>query len=527
MYSRDNFKRPKKVGGQKAAKRPQSKVTRSSARENNSEASGSSIRNWLHQEFTACSDFTLREIIVEVQPNAKFSVFIAFIDGFVDKALLNQDVIQPILFRLQRKDLQGPLLETLKKTIIENCILEEINDNQQIIQAILSGNAIIFVDGEFSALKADVRSSVGRSVEEPSTETTLRDSREGFVENLQTNMILLRKRLKTSNLKFEPMTLGIHTKTEIRICYLKEVANESIIAEVRSRLQKIHTDQILSSGDLEHFIQDSAIPLFPLVGNSERPENVAAKLLEGRVAVFCDGTPVVLTVPYLLVESLQTADDYHAIPVYASLMRLIRFLAILISTVLPGFYVALITFHQPVIPFNLIMTITASREGIPFSVFFETLILGVTFEFLREAGIRLPKPIGPTIGIVGAIVLGEAAVRAGIASAPTVILTALTAICGLIVAPLIQALTVIRLIIIGAANFMGLLGIAQVGTAVLIYLASLRSFGVPYLTPFTPLHIKDLHDSIILAPAWAMVLQPKIFTGGKKSKPTDGNKQVS
>ncbi len=393
--------------------------------------------------------------------------------------------------------------------------------------AVLSGNAIIFVDGEGYALKAGVRSSVGRKVEEPNTETTLRGSREGFVENLQTNMILLRKRLKTSNLKFEPMTLGLQTKTEIRICYLKGVANESIIEEVKSRLKKIDTDQILDSGDLEHFIQDSSIPLFPLVGNSEKPEKVAAKLLEGRVPIICDGTPVVLTVPYLLVESLQTADDYYATPVYASMMRLLRLTAILISTLLPGFYVALISFHQAVIPFKLIMTMAASREGIPFSAFFEALILGATFEFLREAGIRLPKPIGPTIGIVGAIVLGEAAVRAGIASAPLVIITSITAICGLIVAPLIQALTVIRLIIIAAANFMGLLGIAEIGTAILIYLASLRTFGVPYLTPFSPLHIKDLHDSTLLAPAWAMVLRPKMFTSEKKSGSKDGTRQAS
>ncbi len=477
----------------------------------------------LGEIFSDCCDFITREI--SCGRNGQIKILVAYINGFVDKRVLNQDVIHPVLNFLSGTELHegSCIYERLKKCVVINNDIKEAGDMQQAVEGILSGETLLFIDGESKALVIGVKDPRGRQVEEPDSETSIRGAREGFVENLLTNTTLIRKRIKNPNLKLEIMQLGKQTKTDVCICYIKGIANEKIVREVKERLRKIKTDAILDSGIIEQFISGTRLSLFPTVGNSEKCDKLAGKLLEGRVAILCDGSPYVLTVPFLFIESIQTPDDYYDHAYFATFMRLLRLMALMVSTLLPGMYVALVSFHHTVIPFKLMITLAASRQGIPFSPFIEAILMIIAFELLREAGIRMPRPVGQALSIVGAIVLGEASVAAGIASNLMVIIVAITAICSFVVPPLIRATMLLRFVFLAAANFFGFLGISFVSVVVLIHLCRLRSFGVPYMAPFSPLTLSDLKDSLIMVPIWAMLTRPKILRqenarGAKGSK---------
>lgn len=478
----------------------------------------------LYEIFSQCSDLILREI--SCGDSGRMRILVAYIDGFIDKRVLNQDVIHPVLDFLSNAEPQeGSVLKRLLECVVINSDIKEAHDMGQAVDGIISGEALFFMDGEDRALLVGVKSLQGRQVEEPDTETSIRGSREGFVENLLTNMVLIRKRIKNPDLKMEIMQLGERTKTDICICYIKGLANQEIVKEVRERLKKIKVDAILDTGIIEQYISDNRLTLFPTVGNSEKCDKLAGKLLEGRVAILCDGTPYILTVPYLFIESIQTVDDYYDHAFFATFMRLLRLMALLISNLLPGMYVALVVFHQTVIPFKLMITLAASQQGIPFPPFIEALLMIVAFELLREAGVRMPKPIGQALSIVGAIVLGEASVAAGIASNLMVIIVAITAVCSFVVPPLIPATMLLRFAFLAAANFMGFLGIILVSVAIFAHLCRLRSFGIPYMAPFSPLTAHDLKDSFIMVPIWAMVTRPKILRQQENVRGKKGSKR--
>jgi len=482
------------------------------------------VKEKLNEIFSCCCDFICREISCGKEGSIK--ILVAYFNGFVDKRVLNQDVIHPILEFLAGEELHdgSRIYRRLKESVVENNDITEVNDMQKAVDAIVSGEALLFVDGENRALVIGVKAPQGRQVEEPDTETSIRGAREGFVENLLTNTTLIRKRIKNPNLKMEMMQIGKQTKTDVCICYIKGIANEEIVNEVRNRLNKIDTDGILDVGIIEQYISDSRFSLFPTVGNSEKCDKLAGKLLEGRIAILCDGTPYVLTVPYLFVESIQNTDDYYDHAYFATFMRLLRLVALLLSIMLPGMYVALVSFHHTVIPFRLMITLAASRQGIPFSPFTEAIMMILAFEFMREAGVRMPRPIGQSLSIVGAIVLGEASVAAGIASNLMVIIIAITAICSFVVPPLIRATMLLRFVFLIAANFMGFLGISLVAVIVFTHLCRLRSFGIPYMAPFSPLTLPDLKDSLVMVPIWAMVTRPGILRQEKASG-TKGTKR--
>jgi len=307
------------------------------------------------------------------------------------------------------------------------------------------------------------------------------------------------------------MLLGKRTNTLISICYIDGIAPQDIIDTVKRRLRKIKVDAILESGYIEQFIEDAPFSLFATVGNSEKPDKVAAKILEGRVAIFCDGTPFVLTVPCLFIESFQANEDYYSRTFFASFNRLLRLAALLVTSFLPAIYVGLIMHHLAVIPFDLLISVSAAREGVPFSPLLEAIFMVVVFEFLRESGIRMPRPVGQTVSIVGALVIGEAAVSAGIVSPIMVIVIALTGICSFMIPTLNDVLPILRILFLFGAHFLGYLGVLSVFILILIHLSSIRSFGVPYLSSLTPLNIKDLKDSVIRAPLWMMITRPEAF----------------
>jgi spore germination protein KA len=483
------------------------------------------VRTKLGEIFSDCSDFMLREI--SCGKNSMIKILVAYIDGLADKRILNQDVVHPVLDFLSNTEFheRGNIYNKLKECVVINNIIKEADDMRKAVDGIISGEVLLFIDGETKALEIGVKAPQGRQVEEPDTETSIRGAREGFVENLLTNVPLIRKRIKNPDLKLEMMQIGERTKTDVCICYIKGIANEEIVREVRERLKKIKTDAILDTGVIEQYISDNRFSLFPTVGNSEKCDKLAGKLLEGRVGIICDGTPYVLTVPYLYIESIQATDDYYDHAFFATFMRLLRLVALLISNLLPGMYVALVSFHQSVIPFKMMITLTASRQGIPFSPFIEAILMIVAFELLREAGVRMPKPIGQALSIVGAIVLGEASVAAGITSNLMVIIVAITAICSFIVPPLIRATMLLRFAFLAASNFLGFFGLSLVVVAVFIHLCRLRSFGVPYMSPFSPLTAYDLKDTFVVVPIWAMVTRPKILRQQENERGKGGTKR--
>jgi len=274
-------------------------------------------------------------------------------------------------------------------------------------------------------------------------------------------------------------------------------------------LEEINIDSILESGYIEQYIEDAPFSLFATVGNSEKPDVIAAKLLEGRAAIIVDGTPFVLTMPFLLLESFQSAEDYYSRPVYTTLIRLTRFFAFFVTVLAPAIYVAVTTFHQELIPTTLLLTMAAAREGIPFPAVAESLIMIAAFEILREAGVRLPRPVGQALSIVGALVMGEAAVSAGLIGAPMVIVIAITAVSGFIVPGQADSAAVLRILYLILGSSMGGFGITVGLLGTLVHLASIRSFGYPYLSPIAPLQAEDLKDTFVRAPLWFMLSRPR------------------
>jgi spore germination protein KA len=386
------------------------------------------------------------------------------------------------------------------------------------LNGILSGKAALFIDGYDTVLLIEAQGFSSRNVTEPDTESVVRGPREGFNENIEVNTGLIRRKVINSNLLFEKFTLGKQTHTKIRIAYIAGIANEKIVEEVKKRLQKIDIDAILESGYIEQLIEDHPYSIFPTVGNSEKPDIIAAKLLEGKVAILCDGTPFVLSVPYLFIENLQVSEDYYSRPYFASAIRLLRLLALFLTVATPALYVALTSYHHAMIPTILLTSMAAAEEAIAFPVLIETLLIGTAFEILREAGVRLPRPVGSAISIVGALIIGEAAVQASLVSAPMVIAMALTGISSFIVPSVNDAVVLSRLFFVLMAGVLGLYGMLISFLIILTHMCSLRSFGTPYLTPHAPIIFREWKDTLIRAPLWRMNLRPQSTTWQHQSR---------
>jgi len=454
-------------------------------------------------------DFIFREFLIGNSLHAA----LIFLDGMADKTTVNESILQPLMYdsRLvaSRHSTANADIETLDKTLLAVGEVIKSSHLSEIVRGCLSGKTILLIDGCSQAVIVNTQGWETRSITEPMTEAVVRGPREGFTENLRSNTTMLRRKIKNPALTLETVTLGRESRTDLCIAYIKGVANPKLIREIRYRLQRIDTDAILESGYIEQFIEDNPYSPFSSVGNSEKPDVVAAKILEGRAAIFTDGSPFVLTVPMLFIEGFQSSEDYYSRPFYASIVRLLRFLAFFISTLSPALYVALSTFHQELIPTALLLTMASAREGVPFPAVVEALIMGVIFEILREAGVRLPRPVGQAISIVGALVIGDAAVSAGLIGAPMVIVVALTAIASFVIPSHTDIQSILRFLILIFASVLGIFGISIAILLIMIHLCSLRSFGAPYLSPLSPLSPGDLKDTFIRAPLWAMSLRPR------------------
>lgn len=352
-----------------------------------------------------------------------------------------------------------------------------------------------------------------RAIAEPSTETVIRGPKEAYIENLQVNLALLRRKIKSSELKFEKLIVGRYTKTDVVVAYINGLADPKIVNELKNRIQKIDIDGVLETNYLEELIEDNPYSIFPTIKHTERPDTTAGLLLEGRIAVFVDGTPFVLTLPSLFVSNMQSSEDYYERYYISSFIRLIRFLALNISLLLPSLYIAISTFHPEMLPSLLLLSLANQREGVPFPAVVEVLIMEIIFEILREAGVRLPRPVGQTVSIVGALVIGEAAVSAGIVSPAMVIVVALTGIANFVIPAYntASAIRLLRFFMIILGGTFGLFGIMVGLMAIQGHLATLRTFGIPYLSPIAPINLEGQKDVWVRSPWWAMRKRPSVI----------------
>ncbi|WDV45276.1 spore germination protein [Clostridiaceae bacterium M8S5] len=442
--------------------------------------------------------------------NKKIRFMAIFCEGMSDAEQIDRAIIKPIV----ESDMEQLNIDYIYKNILIKSDLKKVTSVEDMVSSILYGSTLLLIDGYKEALVLDTKGWKQRTVSEPTSEAVVRGPKEGFNETLMTNLGLIRKKITNPDLKFKFKTLGERTKTKICVCYLDGIVNKNILNEVYKRLDEIKLDGILESGYIEELIKDSPFSPFSTVGNTERPDKVAANLLEGRVAIVIDGTPHALTVPFLFIEYFQSDEDYYNGYIYASINRILRYIAFFISTSLPAIYVALTTFHKEMIPTPLLLSISSAREGVPLPTIAEILLMLLEFEILRESGVRLPAPIGSAISFVGALILGEATVAARFVSSPIVIITALTGICNFLSPHMIGALIIVRLIFVLLSAFLGLYGYIFGVIGLFIHLMSMKSFGVPYMLDIASLNFQDIKDTQIRAPWWLMYLRPKIIGEG-------------
>ena len=368
------------------------------------------------------------------------------------------------------------------------------------VKTILSGDTLLYIDGAPRGYSVDFKGFSTRAVSEPNSETVIRGPREGFVESVRTNTSLLRRKIKNPSLVIEGLVSGKKTNTDIALVYLDGIVDKSVLKELKRRLSLIQCDSILDSGYIEQFIEDNHHSLFPTVGNTQKPDVAAAKILEGRIAVIVDGSPHILTVPHLFVENLQTSDDYYIRRFMASALRIIRLLAFFVSIFLPAFYLILQVFNQEMVPTEFLITMSASREGVPFPAIFEMLLMLALFEFLKESGLRLPRQVGTAISIVGALIIGETAVSAGLVSTPVVIIVAATALCGFIIPAFNDVTSFYRFIMLILSALFGIFGLALGLIFMVFHLVSLESFTLPYTLPVSPFVKEGMKDFLIRFP---------------------------
>jgi spore germination protein KA len=435
------------------------------------------------------------DIIVQTLKTQKEKAMIVYVDGLINKDLMDRDLISP----LKSKDFDGDVGLAIRSHYIE------VDDFQNIIGQVIQGHAALFYEGSKKVYIVDIKQWDKRSVETPDTESVIIGPKEGFTESIRTNTALLRRRIRTPKLRIENVFIGRQSNTPVCIAYIEGIVNREVLKEVRFRLSEIDTDAIWESSCIEQYISKNNFSPVSGIKNTQKPDVVAAKILEGRVAVFCDGTPHVLTIPELFIENLHSSEDYYSRVILSTSLRILRLIGLIITVMLPGLYVAVITYSHEMVPPIFLNSLIASSQKMPFPAGAEVFFLITMFELLREAGTRLPKVIGSAITIVGALIIGESAVNAGIVSAPAVIIVALTAVSSFITPTLPEFIIFYRLLFLILGGTLGLIGIGSGVMILLTQVASTESFGIPILSSFSKNELKDI---ILRFPLKSMKTRP-------------------
>ncbi|WP_225340388.1 spore germination protein [Lysinibacillus capsici] len=441
---------------------------------------------------------------------------IVLLKGLCDKELIDKHILKSLMNGHTEKSsvLRGHELQhSIRNEILPVSDLLEESKVMKAVGKVLTGSTVLIVDGIQNVFIIGTAHGKTRNLEEPVSEAMVRGPRVGFTEKLSVNTSLLRQHGENRNLSIIEMEVGERTKKELVLAYIDEIVQPNLVKEVKERIETIHLDDVAESGYIEQLMEDNYLSPFSQVQSTERPDRVIAALLEGRVAILLDGTPFVLIVPVTFNMLLQSPEDYYERWLSSSLIRLLRYFAAGISLFGPSLYIAFVSFHQGLIPTKLALSMMATRQGVPFPALIEALIMEVAIEILREAGLRLPKPIGPTMGIVGGLVIGEAAVQAGIVSPIMVIVVALTAISSFAIPQYNAGITLrmLRFVAMFSAALFGLYGIILFFLFLCSHLVKLKSFGVSYLSPTIPYRAGDWKDFMVRMPLKMMKHRPKLL----------------
>ena len=416
-----------------------------------------------------------------------------------------------------------PLQEVKKKVSLKNLLntvsspeTKTLTSLTEIFSSITEGNSILIVDGIDVALSVGGKRIEKRNISEPPTSVVMKGPREGFVEDINCNISLIRRRLKTPELKIENINVGKLSNTTVAICYIDGVVKEGLPEKIKEKFKNFEIDAILDSSYVTRLISEHTHSLFKQIGTTEKPDVLCAKILEGRLAIIVDGSPMVLTLPYILLEDFQSPEDYYTSVYKTNFARFVRIISVLISIILPSLYVASQLFHLQLIPLPFLLTIVNSIKGIPLSPSLEMFFTLLIFEILNESSLRMPKYVGMVVSIVGGLVLGETAVNAGIISAPALMIIALSGICLYTVPDLLQTFSLLRIVFLMIAGSLGGYGLILALVALIIYMVSFETFDTPLMAPFAPLITKDLKDSFYKETMVFLDKRPKVI--GSKNK---------
>ena len=470
------------------------------------------------------SDIIIREFTINVR-GKQYGAFLLYIDGMVDSKIMNDFILEPLMMRNKNNLFDGGQNKIVSEAVSDNitvrkikkfnvdeyllnCLMpqnsvEKVEEFKDAFSGVNSGNCALFVDTLPICFDIEVKGFKQRSVDTPNNEIIIKGPQEAFVENIRTNTSLIRRIVNNEDLVIESIDVGKVTKTKCAVCYIQNITNGDLVSEVKFRLNNLEIDSLLSSGELEQLITDSNELGIPEVLATERPDKATKYLLQGRVVVLINGSPYSLVMPVTLVDFMSSPEDTNLNYRFGNFLRTLRLISMFLTLLLPGLYVAVTSFHQEILPTELLYSILASRESVPFPVIFELLIMEISFELIREAGLRVPSPIGPTIGIVGALVLGQAAVSAGIVSPILIIIVAITGIASFAIPDFSFGfhLRYYRFLFIILGYISGFLGISLGLFVYISVLCNLQSFGVFFTSPFTP-NTDTKSTSYFLKPIW-------------------------
>lgn len=467
---------------------------------------------FIQDELKNCSDIIFHPFTL----SGEVSCVIIYLQGMVDQQTIRDNLMNGLIQwstsrYFTREEIYTKVFDENLLSVARSNL---ITDQEQAVNAILSSSILLVAEGDSRMLEIPAASYQNRAIAEAPNESVIRGPREAFIEDLDINLTLVRRRLKSKDFKTEAYVFGDKTQTRVILGYMEGVCHQELLAEVKNRLSFMNMDGVLGSSYLEECIEDNPYSPFPQLQYTERPDVVAAAILEGRFALLVDGSPMAIMAPVSLGMLMQSAEDYYQKYIAATWIRWIRYIFFVVSLMLPSVYIAITTFHPEMIPSRLLYTVAASREIVPFPALMEALMMEVAFEALREASVRIPKSIGQAVSIIGALIIGTAAVQAGIASAAMVIIVSLTGIASFIIPhfDLGLAFRLLRFPIMILASFMGLFGLACGLILIYVHLLSLKSFGLPYMSPLAPLIRGDIKDTLVRAPWWAMIKRPALQT---------------
>ncbi len=469
-------------------------------------------RQWIEDRFQVPRnfDFILRDFQLQFR-DGSVDGFLCFYDGMCNKNFINRDIFRGLLQGGGQESLAAPREETVFKKITPCGPMTIKRNFQDAVDAVAYGSCLIFVDGCACVFVADVKGWSGRSVGEPMQEASLSGPQEGFNEVLMINLALVRKILKTADLVAENIMVGTESKTPCALLYLRGVTNAKLVDEVRRRLEGIETSYIFSTGDVEMMLGDKTFLPLTHTLKTERPDRAAALLAEGKVVIIVHGSPFVMVLPTTATDLIGAAEDQYVRVPEANFMRLVRLFGMAISVLLPGLFVAIMLYHHEIFPTGLLLAVEASREVVPFPLVAELILMELSFELIKEASVRVPAPVGATLGIIGGLILGQAAVEAKIVSPLLIIIVSIAGL-GSFAAPsasLARSLSLLRFVYIFFGGVAGLLGVICGLVLSMGILAATESFGVPFLSPITPKNGDSVWGSLLIEPIWKKEKRPR------------------